>query len=139
MARNENVDSVRLDKWLWCARFYKTRALAAAAIKGNKIRVNDLPAKAAKSINIGDKIQVRKTPFQYSITILKLSNNRLSASQAALLYKEDANSIQAREELSRQIKADSASFPRTIGRPTKRNRREIIRFTRSNQDNDKGD
>lgn len=136
MARNETVDSVRLDKWLWCARFYKTRALAASAIKGNKIRVNDQPVKAAKSIRVGDEIQIRKTPYQYSITILKLTNNRLSASQAALLYEEDINSIQAREELTKQIKADTASFPRTIGRPTKRNRREIIRFTRVNQNND---
>jgi ribosome-associated heat shock protein Hsp15 len=133
LARNEPLESVRLDKWLWCARFYKTRALAAAAIKGNKIRVNDQPVKAAKSIRVGDEVQIRKTPYQYSITILKLSNNRLSASQAALLFEEDAGSILAREELAKQIKADSASYPRTVGRPTKRNRREIIRFTRATQ------
>ncbi|MBL1142450.1 MAG: RNA-binding protein [Proteobacteria bacterium] len=136
MKKDESLDNIRLDKWLWCARFYKTRALAASAIKGNKIRVNDLAVKAAKSIRIGDRVLIRKTPYQYSITILKLSKHRLSASQAALLYEEDAQSILAREELAKQIKADSASFPRTIGRPTKRNRREIIRFTRTNQNND---
>lgn len=132
--RNETLDSMRLDKWLWCARFYKTRALAAAAIKGHKVNVNDQAIKAAKSIKVGDKIQIRKTPYQYTITILKLTQNRLSASQAALLFEEDKDSIEAREELSKQIKADAASFPRTVGRPTKRNRREIIRFTRISKD-----
>lgn len=129
MARNEPLNTVRLDKWLWCARFFKTRALAAAAIKGNKIRVNDQPVKAAKSIHVGDKLNIKKTPYQYTITILKLTNNRLSASLAAELYEEDAESIQTREILTQQIKAENASFPRTIGRPTKRDRRNIIRFT----------
>jgi len=117
-------------------RFYKTRALAAAAIKGNKIRVNDQPVKAAKSIRVGDNAQIKKTPFQYSIRILKLTNNRLSATLAAELYLEDAESIQARELLSQQIKAENASYPKTIGRPTKRDRRKIISFTRNTQKNE---
>ena len=133
MARNEPLNAVRLDKWLWCARFYKTRALAAAAIKGNKIRVNEQPVKAAKSIRVGDNVQIKKTPFQYSISILKLANNRLSATLAAELYIEDTESIQTRELLSQQIKAENASYPRTIGRPTKRDRRKIISFTRNTQ------
>ena len=133
MARNEPLDTARLDKWLWCARFYKTRALAAAAIKGNKIRVNDQPVKAAKSIRVGDNVQIKKTPFQYTISILKLTNNRLSAKLAADLYLEDAESIQARELLSQQINAENASYPKTIGRPTKRDRRKIINFTRNTQ------
>lgn len=136
MARNEPLNIVRLDKWLWCARFFKTRALAAAAIKGNKIRVNGQPVKAAKNIHIGDKLNIKKTPYQYSITILKLTNNRLSANLAAELYEEDTDSIQTREILTRQIKAENASFPRTIGRPTKRDRRSIIRFTRNTNDSE---
>ncbi|GJM04631.1 MAG: heat shock protein 15 [marine bacterium B5-7] len=131
MARqNEPLESMRLDKWLWCSRFYKTRALAASAIKGHKVNVNDQAIKAAKSIKVGDKVEIRKTPFKYTITILKLINNRTSASQAALLFEEDKESLKIREDLSKQMKADAASFPRTIGRPTKRDRREIIRFTR---------
>lgn len=131
MARNnEPLESMRLDKWLWCVRFYKTRALAATAIKGHKVNVNDQAIKAAKTIKVGDKIEIRKTPYQYTITILKLISNRVSATQAALLYEEDKNSIKTREELAKQIKAEAASFPRTIGRPTKRDRRKIIRFTR---------
>lgn len=136
MARNEPLEAVRLDKWLWCARFYKTRALAAAAIKGNKIRVNDQPVKAAKNIHVGDKLNIKKTPYQYSITITKLTNNRLSASLAAELYEEEAESIQNREILAQQIKAENASYPRTIGRPTKRDRRKIISFTKANVNND---
>jgi ribosome-associated heat shock protein Hsp15 len=132
--RDEPLNSMRLDKWLWCTRFYKTRALAAAAIKGHKVNVNDQAIKAAKNIKVGVKVEIRKTPFQYTITILKLANNRVSASQAALLFEEDKDSIEAREELAKQMKADAASFPRTMGRPTKRNRREIIRFTRIPKD-----
>lgn len=130
---NEPLNEVRLDKWLWCARFYKTRALAATAIKGNKIRVNDQPVKAAKNIRVGDKLVIKKTPYQHSITILKLTNNRLSATLAAKLFVEDSESIQTRERLTQQIKAENATYPRTIGRPTKRDRRNIIRFTRANQ------
>ena len=130
----ESNDSMRLDKWLWCARFFKTRALAAAAIKGNKIRLNDTVVKAAKSIKVGDQIVIRKAPYQYDIRILKLSKNRLSASQAVLLYEESPNSIQTREDLTKQIKAENASFPRTRGRPSKRDRRHIIRFTRKTSD-----
>jgi ribosome-associated heat shock protein Hsp15 len=133
LARNEPLTAVRLDKWLWCARFYKTRALAAEAIKGNKIKVNSLAVKSAKNIKIRDEAIIKKPPFEYHITILKLTNNRLSASLATELYQEDKNSIQKREEIANQIKADSASFPKTIGRPTKRDRRKIISFTRDTQ------
>lgn len=128
--RDEPLNSMRLDKWLWCARFYKTRALAAAAIKGHKVNVNDLAIKAAKNIKVGDKVEIGKTPYKYTITVQKLIKNRVSATQSASLFIEDEDSIKTREDLSKQMKADAASFPRTIGRPTKRNRREIIRFTR---------
>ena len=127
---DESDDSMRLDKWLWCARFFKTRAMAATAIKGNKIKVNGNAIKAAKSIRIGDKVMIRKPPYQHDITILELSKNRLSASGASLLYEETPESIQSREDLTKQIKAENASFPRTRGRPSKRDRRHIIRFTR---------
>lgn len=135
MARqNEPLESMRLDKWLWCARFYKTRALSANAIKGGKVNINELATKSSKTIKVGDKVKINKPPFLYTITILKLPHNRLSASQAALLYKEDIESIQTREELAKQIKAESSSFPRTRGRPSKRDRRNIIRFTRKTMD-----
>jgi ribosome-associated heat shock protein Hsp15 len=128
--QNEQSESMRLDKWLWCSRFYKTRALAASAIKGHKVDVNGSVVKAAKNIRVGDRVEIGKTPYKYTITILKLAHNRLPASKAVLIYEEDKDSIQRREELAQQMKADAASFPQTRGRPTKRDRREIIRFTR---------
>lgn len=131
---DSSLTEMRLDKWLWCARFYKTRALATTAIKGNKVSVNKLATKPSKIIKLGDNIKINKSPYQYTITIQKIAHNRLSASQAALLYEEDSESIQKREELEKQIKADSASYPRTIGRPSKRDRRHIIRFTRKTTD-----
>lgn len=130
MIKNEQPESMRLDKWLWCSRFYKTRAIAASAVKGHKVSVNDSVIKAAKNIRVGDRIEIRKTPYKYTITVLQLVHNRQPASKVVLIYKEDADSIQRREELGQQMKADAASFPKTRGRPTKRNRREIIRFTR---------
>lgn len=139
MRKSEPLDTMRLDKWLWCSRFYKTRALASTAIKGNKIKVNGLAVKSAKSIRIGDEVHIKKSPYEYKITISKLAHNRLSASLAAELFEEDKESINAREELKMQIKAESASFPKTRGRPTKRNRREIIRFVRISQSDENSD
>ena len=123
---------MRLDKWLWCARFFKTRALATAAIKGNKVKVDGDTAKPSRNIQVGDEILIRKPPFEYAITVLKLSPNRLSGSLAAGLYAESPASISQRELLSSQLKAEAAAFPRTRGRPTKRDRRHIIRFVRQN-------
>ena len=136
MSDKDPLDSMRLDKWLWCARFFKTRALASAAIKGNKVKLNANDIKVARNIKVGDKLEIRKSPFKYSITILKLCPNRLSANQAALLFEETSDSIEARDLLAKQIKAESAAFPRTRGRPTKQDRRKIIRFTRINQNSE---
>lgn len=129
---------MRLDKWLWCARFYKTRALAAAAIKNNKVKVDGDSVKPSRSIVTGANVVIRKTPFEYDIRIVKLSPNRLSGSLAALLYEETTASIARRKLLTTKLKSEAAAFPRTRGRPTKRDRRHIIRFTRidSGSEND---
>ncbi len=129
MAQQE-LTSMRLDKWLWCARFFKTRALATTAIKGNKIKVDGDHVKPARTIQPGNKIIIKKPPFEYQIEILKLVPNRVSATLAAGLYQETQESIEKRDLLNQQLKADSAAFPRTRGRPTKRDRRHIIRFVR---------
>ncbi len=134
MSSGQQLTTMRIDKWLWCARFYKTRALAATAIKGNRIKLNGEVVKPARNVQVGDTLIIRKPPFEYSISILKLSPNRLSGSQAALLYEETAESIQKREQLNTRLKAESAIYPRTHGRPTKRDRRHIIRFTRMDGD-----
>ena len=131
----DTLTSMRLDKWLWCARFYKTRALATTAIKSNKIKVDGDAVKPARTIQPGNRIIIRKSPFEYDIEVLKLIPNRVSASLAAELYEESKNSIEKRELLNQQLKAESAAFPRTRGRPTKRDRRHIIRFVKQQSDN----
>jgi ribosome-associated heat shock protein Hsp15 len=125
---NNEISGMRLDKWLWCARFYKTRGLASDAIKGGKILVNDEKPKPSKTIQTGARLNIRRTPYQFDITIMSLAKSRKSAREAALLYVETGESIKKREELSAQLKLDAMKQPRTPGRPTKRDRRHIIRF-----------
>ena len=122
------ADNMRLDKWLWCARFYKTRGLAADAINSGKVSVNNIRAKRAKLIHTDDQISIHRTPYRFDITVLALATARRSAVLAALLYEESRESISTREKLAVQLKADMAMFPRSKGRPTKRSRRELIRF-----------
>ncbi len=127
---SSELKSMRLDKWLWCARFFKTRALATAAIKGNKIKVDGDQVKPARTIQPGNHVIIKKPPYEYQIEILKLIPNRVSATLAAECYAETNESIEKRDLLNQQLKAESAAFPRTRGRPTKRDRRHIIRFVR---------
>ena len=132
--RNE-IATMRLDKWLWCARFYKTRGQATDAIKGGKILVNEEKPKPSRTIHAGTRIKIRRAPYQFDITIMSLANSRKSAREAALLYKETEESTRKRLEISAQLKIDAMNNPRTFGRPTKRNRRHIIRFkTQGNPD-----
>lgn len=122
------VTSMRLDKWLWCARFYKTRSYASEAIRQGRISVNGKRAKPSKLIQLNDLVQIRRGPFTYKIEIRLLSKGRKSASEAANLYIEEYDSQKKRIELQEQIKLNASLAPRTKGRPTKRDRREIIRF-----------
>lgn len=125
-----SINNLRIDKWLWVTRFYKTRGLASEAIKGGKIDINETHAKPSKTVQINDRIKIKKSPFTYEITVKGLSKHRGSASIAVTLYEESEDSIIAREKLSEQLKAESALRPTIPGRPSKRDRRNIIRFTR---------
>lgn len=125
----ETNERVRLDKWLWAARFFKTRALAADAIDGGKVEVNDTRAKRAKMVHLGDEVRVRQTPFEHVVIVRGIADRRGPASVAATLYEETADSKKKREALATQIR----SMPGDdwdSGRPTKRDRREIERFKR---------
>ncbi len=123
---------VRIDKWLWAARFYKTRALAAAAVEGGKAQVNGERVKPAKLLKAGDALTVRNGPFAWDIAVLALSERRGPAAEAAKLYRESEQSRKAREEKAALIKAERHSGPVYLkGRPTKRQRRQIIRFIRA--------
>ena len=120
--------SMRLDKWLWCARFYKTRSMASNAIKAGKIKINGERAKPSKTISLKDILSIRKDLFKFEVTILGISKSRLSAPLAAQLYEEHQDSIETRSLLSEQIKAEAKLYPKTQSRPTKRDRRHIVKF-----------
>jgi ribosome-associated heat shock protein Hsp15 len=113
---------------LWAARFFKTRALAAEAIAGGKVQVNGVRVKRAKHLKVGDRIRVRKGPYEHLLTVRVLSERRGPAQDAALLYEEAAESKAARERLSEQLKVAASTFSHSKGRPTKKDRRLIKRF-----------
>ena len=121
-------DKVRLDKWLWAARFFKTRALAAEAVEGGKVQVNGDRPKRARMLQLGDEIRIRLGPYEHVVAVRGLSDRRGPASQAAGLYEETEASRGAREALSIQLKSLHSLFGPEKGRPTKKDRREIERL-----------
>jgi len=130
--KNEKTDVlIRLDKWLWCARFYKTRKIAANALNTGKVTINGARAKPSKTVKPGDKLNIRKGPYHYVITVVELAKSRKSAVGAALLYEESSESISERESLATQLQAETALMPATKGRPGKKDRRLIIKFKNS--------
>ena len=123
-----DAERVRIDKWLWATRFYKTRSLAAEAIGGGKISVNGDSVKPAKMIQAGDEVRIRLGPYEHIVTVRGLSERRGPASVAQTLYEETAASIAKREKLSEQLRMAPPAFVyEEKGRPTKRDRREIER------------
>jgi len=119
---------LRIDKWLWAARFYKTRTLAAEAVDAGQVRVGDDRVKTAHPVRAGDRVSIRKAGYAWHVTVTAVSDRRGGAADAALLYKEDDASIAAREELAKQRKAAAEASPRSSGRPTKRQRRKLEDF-----------
>lgn len=121
----DETPRVRLDKWLWAARFFKTRAVAADAIESGKVEVNGERAKRAKQLQVGDSVRVRLGPYHHLITVLAVSERRGPASVARTLYEENAEGRKAREALQLQVKAAQSASGYAPGRPTKKDRREI--------------
>jgi len=119
---------VRFDKWLWAARFYKTRSLAAQAIEAGQARLGDERVKPAHPVRAGDVVGVRKHGIVVTAQVLALSDRRGSAAIAALLYRETEDSIRQRDEESLRRQAAAAAAPRFAGRPTKRERRKLEDF-----------
>ena len=125
----EKDNKCRLDKWLWAARFFKTRSLAADAVDGGKVRVDGDRAKPAKEVKIGMTINIRNKDFEIEVTVTDLSNMRRGAPEAALLYAETQASQQKREQ-AKLTKVDEIGVrERGAGRPTKRQQRDIKKFT----------
>ncbi|HIJ78218.1 MAG: S4 domain-containing protein [Desulfobulbaceae bacterium] len=121
---------IRLDKWLWAARFFKTRSLAAQAINGGKVHVNGARAKAARGVEVGEEIRIRKGTDEYVIMVRQLSAVRRGAPEAALLYLETEESRAARLSAGEERRLIRAANVAPAGRPSKRDRRMIKSFIR---------
>ena len=122
---------VRIDKWLWAARFFKTRSLAKQAIDGGKVHVDGQRVKASKELTIGLMLQIRQGFDEREVVVKALSEQRRSAPEAALLYEETTESLARRELSTQQRKLASALQPVSDGRPTKKQRRQIHQFKQS--------
>ena len=120
--------STRMDKWLWAARFFKTRSLAARACELGRIQSNGQPAKPAREVRIGDLLRVTNDSGDFKIEVLALSEVRGSASVALTLYRETEESRELRRKAAEERKATQQFEAVRSGRPSKRNRREIIRL-----------
>lgn len=128
MTQSDTDGGVRLDKWLWAARFYKTRALAAEAVAGGKVEVNGRAVKRSRVLEVGDRIRIRQPPFEHQIVVRLLSERRGPAAEAAKLYEETPASREARERLAAQIRAERQVYTPARGRPTKKDRRDLARL-----------
>lgn len=121
-------DRVRLDKWLWAARFFKTRSMAKQAIDGGKVHCNDQRVKVAKEIVVGDVLTIRQGFDKKQVTVIALSDQRRGAPQAALLYEETGASQEAREKRAGERKAGAAGFRPGDSKPSKKERRQMEKF-----------
>jgi ribosome-associated heat shock protein Hsp15 len=123
---------IRLDRWLWAARLFKTRAQASDAITGGKVHVNGTRAKPAKLVQINDVIRVRKSPFEFQLTVRAVSERRGRPADAAVLYDESPDGKRTRERLAQQLRLAPPPGYTGKGRPTKKERRRIERLHDSN-------
>jgi ribosome-associated heat shock protein Hsp15 len=122
-------EKCRIDKWLWAARFFKTRSLASDAVESGKVYVDEVRVKPSKEVKIGQLILIRKKEMTIEVMVKALSTVRRAASDAAMLYQETEESIQKREQVQITRAFDHAQRDRGSGRPTKRQRRDIKKFT----------
>ena len=121
-------ECVRFDKWLWAARFYRTRTLAARAIEAGQARIDDIRVKPSHLVRTGQQVLLRRSALLWKVTVVALSERRGGAPAAALLYVEDPESRVAREAEIARRKALAATQPTSEGRPTKRDRRRLQEF-----------
>ena len=122
------MDQVRLDKWLWAARFFKTRALAAEAVEGGKVELNGEKPKRARQVRPGDRLRIRLGPYEHLLTVRAVSERRGPASVAVTLYEEDPEGKRRRELLAEQHRLAPPAFDFGEGKPSKKQRRDIRRI-----------
>lgn len=127
------LEKLRIDKWLWAARFYKTRSIASDAVNGGKVHLNNERVKAAKAVKVGDILKIRKGNDTWTVRIVSLFEKRRQASLAQTMYEETEESIKQREEGQASRRAMNAGMVATSRRPSKKDRRHIIRFKREKQ------
>ena len=125
-------DKIRLDKWLWAARFFKTRSLAKTAIEGGKVRYDGASCKVSKEVQIGALLTIRQGWDDKIVEVVALSDQRRGAPEAQLLYRETEESIAARQQTALQRKLTSAGMAAPPSRPSKKDRRQIHRFKQTN-------
>lgn len=132
---NEHVApaEVRLDRWLWAARLFKTRQLAVGALKAGKVEVNGRKAKPARAVRVGDRLRVRQEAFRFDIEVVELREKRVGAELAQRMYRESDESIERRRELMEQIAAQRRILRYPDGRPGKKERRQLGRIKRGDQ------
>ncbi len=128
MTAGQNKNSVRIDKWLWAARFFKTRALASKACDIGRILSNEIEAKPARDVHIGDRLRIRNEGGEFHIEVLQLSETRGPAAVAQTLYRETEASKEQRQREAAERKAMQQYAPLPEHRPSKRDRRRIIQF-----------
>jgi ribosome-associated heat shock protein Hsp15 len=131
---SDEITRVRLDKWLWAARFFKTRAVAAQAVETGKVELNGERAKRAKHLQIGDELRVRLGPYHHVVKVRALSERRGPPAVAAQLFEETEESRKARDAMQIQVRAAQSVPGYDRGRPSKRDRREIDRLRRRFED-----
>jgi ribosome-associated heat shock protein Hsp15 len=121
-------DELRIDKWLWATRFFKTRSLAAEAVTGGKVEINGARAKPSRIVRPGDHLCVRRGPYEWTVMVKGTAKNRGPASKAQLLYEETEDSIRKRESMAARLKLERPPEFDAPGRPSKKNRRALDRF-----------
>lgn len=129
----EEKEAVRLDKWLWTARFYKTRTLAKEMIDGGKVHYNGQRSKPNKIVEVGATLKIRQGSDEKEIVVLALSTQRRGAPEAQLLYRETEQSLANREKLAMARKMNALSMPHPDRRPDKKERRDLLKFKHQNQ------
>lgn len=130
MTETEGTEKIRIDKWLWAARFYKTRSMASQAVAGGRVHINGARVKPARIVQCGEKLKIRRGEEEFIVTVLGVSDKRRPAKEARLLYEETKESITAREHARDERRLLATDYLQPTRRPTKRERRQIVDFTR---------
>ena len=130
MHDQDSDEEIRIDKWLWAARFFKTRSLAAESVAGGKVEVNGGRPKPSRIVRVGDHLSVRRGVYEWTVIVKGVAKNRGPASEAQLLYEETEESVRGRQTVSARLRLERPPEFNLPGRPSKKDRRAIQRFTK---------